>query len=364
MEKLDLALAANLKSDTISGLHYDCVSDKVSNRILNYRKIQNWENFFLASAIYSVAKAAGTGIENFHFVSAITGDMFAWFYAKDKPCDSGITNYFFNPMVVKKAYAAFGRECVYISNGQIKKEFRNVMDVIKSSVDCGIPVLAWGMGNITVNSGSRYDPLPEGSLIGGYGADDLLYVNLYLDPKKAAVDDDGYTAITDGLNTTKGLFFAGSKIEKTAMKEIYRDAVDSIHAYLTLPPSDGYVFGPAAFELWADTLLDENNFEGKTDDELGNVCWNIHCSPYCCVCTSDAYNFIKKAVEQYPDLDTAARVLPLYERMRQYKDDIWKLQGGFSPPTEKFASRQFRTQIAEILREMGKTCFSIVSCLK
>jgi hypothetical protein len=93
----------------------------------------------------TMAKATGTDIENFHFISAITGDMFAWFYAKDIPCDSGIANYFFNPMVAKKAYAAFGRECVYISNGQIKKEFRKVMNVIKSSVDRGIPVLAWAI---------------------------------------------------------------------------------------------------------------------------------------------------------------------------------------------------------------------------
>ena len=54
------------------------------------------------------------------------------------------------------------------------------MNAIKASVDKDIPVLAWGMGGVTTRTGNRWDPLPEGCLIGGYDENDMLYVNLYL----------------------------------------------------------------------------------------------------------------------------------------------------------------------------------------
>ncbi len=63
--------------------------------------------------------------------------MFTYLYSKEGPCDSGVTNYFFVPQLVKKAYAAFGYNCIYLSNTQIKKNFQAVMNAIKSSIDNG-----------------------------------------------------------------------------------------------------------------------------------------------------------------------------------------------------------------------------------
>lgn len=376
---LSIAQASAYATDTIADPFMSSEPPHTSNRIVNYRRIQPWENYFLASAICSVAVAAGAdkdalehfGSERvnsgFHFFSALTGDMFTYMYSKDGPCDSGVTNYFFIPQVVKKAYAAFGYDCIYISANQIKKDFRAVMNAIKASVDKGIPVLAWGMGNVTGKSGNRYDPLPEGSLIGGYDENDLLYVNLYTETG-TPVDADGYTAITHGLDTTYGLFFVGEQVEKTDKRQVYQSAIDSIPALLTLLPAETtqsdsnaqYVFGKTAFEMWADTLETESLFEDKTDDELNGICWNLHCSPYCCVCTSAADKFLAGAVEEYPDLTMAVKLLPLYKQMAAYKDEIWAYQGDFFPPADKFRTHEFRAHIAEILRRMGGVCDEIL----
>ena len=242
---MNLAQAAAFPTDTIADPFTGGDPPRISNRIRNYRRIQNWENYFLASAICSVAVATGADEETFstlghekvnglHFFSAITGDMFAPLYNADKQADSGITNYFFMPQVVKQAYAAFGYDCLYLSPAQIQQDFRAVMHAIKGSVDRGIPVLAWGMGNVTMGGGDRFDPLPEGCLIGGYDEDDLLYVNLYLGPERmSGVDGDGYSAISHGLDTTKGLFFVGNAIEPPDEREIYREAIARIPAWLT-----------------------------------------------------------------------------------------------------------------------------------
>jgi hypothetical protein len=358
-------------SDTIADPFMDGEPPRTSNRIKNCRRIQNWENYYLSSAICSVALATGADEEafktigreqvngGFHFFSAITGDMFTVLYATDKPCDSGLTNYFFIPQVVKKAYSAFGHDCIYLSNTQIHKDFKAVMNAIKASVDRGIPVLAWGMGNVTTGNGNHYDPLPEGCFIGGYDENDLLYVNLYLGPGQVMVDGDGYTAITHGLDTTKGLFFVGEPIGQTDMREIYRSAIESIPTFLAMPPADGYVFGKEAFEKWAGTLLDEKRFAGKTDAELSGICWDLHCSPFCNICTSAAEVFVRAAAEVY-DISLAGKLLPSYQRFMQLRQEIWALHGDFFPTMDKFRTREFRVKIAEILLRMGSVCDDIL----
>ncbi|HEX2944910.1 MAG TPA: hypothetical protein VHT96_03030 [Clostridia bacterium] len=374
-EILTMAQHAAFATDTIADPFAGGEPPRTSNRILNYRRIQNWENYFLASAICSVAKATGADEEafkaignekvnnGFHFFSAITGDMFTVLYAADKPCDSGVTNYFFVPQVIKRAYSAFGCDCIYLSNAQIQKDYRVVTNAIKASVDKGIPVLAWGMGNVTLGDGSYYDPLPEGCLIGGYDKNDILYVNLYPGPERMSVDSDGYTAVTRGLATTKGLFFVGNPIEKPDLREIYRRVIEGIPAFLAMQPADGYVFGRSAFEKWADTLLDDSRFAGKTDDELGGVCWNLHCSPYCNICTSAAEAFIRAAAEVY-NIALAKKLLPLYEGLTQLRQQIWTLHGDFFPPMDKFRTHEFRAQIAETLRRMGGLCNAILQAFE
>ena len=372
-EILTMAQYAAIASDTVADPFNGGEPPRTSNKIQEYRQIQNWENYFLCSAICSVGKKLGSDIDDFHFYSNFTGDNFTYLYAAEKgnpdnvQCDSGVTNYFFVPQFVKKAYAAFGYKCIYLSNAQIKKDFRAVMNAIKVSVDKGVPVLAWGMGNVKTGNGECYNPLPEGCLIGGYDEDDLLYVNLYMGQERlpeGSVDEYGYSAITNGLNATKGLFFAGEQIEKCDMQQVYQSVIDSIPAFLSLLPakneSGRYSFGKTAFERWAETLEEDLYFSNKTDEELGGICWNLHCSPYCCVCTSSADDFLKKAAEQFPDLTMAAKLVPLYERMKQYRDDIWALQGGFEPPMDKFRTHEFRAQIADILRKMGGLCDEIL----
>ncbi len=66
-------------------------------------------------------------------------------------------------------------------------------------------------------------------------------------------------------------------------------------------------------------------------------------------------------VEQYPDLAMAVKLLPLYQKMQDYRQKIWGLQGGFFPPMDKFRTHEFRAQIAEILRKMGGVCDEILA---
>ncbi len=378
-EILTMAKQAAFESDIITDPLAGGEPPRTSNKISDYRRIQNWENYFLCSAICSVGKALGSEIDDFHFYANFTGDNFTYLYAAEKgnpknlQCDSGVTNYFFAPQLVKKAFAAVGYDCIYLSGAQIKKDFRAAMNAIKVSIDKKIPVIAWSMGGVTTSSGNHWDPLPEGCLIGGYDENDVLYVNLYLGQErlpKGSLDEYGYSTIKNGLETTQGIFIAGEKIENIDMRRIYQSVIDSIPNFLTLQNaqsiwSDGsYSFGKTAFEVWADTLETDSYFEDKNDKELGDICWNLHCSPYCCVCTSNADEFFKKTAERYPDIKMASELASLYGKIKRYRDDIWSLQGGFFPPMDKFRTHGFRSQIADILRKMGGVCDEILKAFE
>ena len=157
-----IAQYATFVTDTIADPFTGGEPPRMSNKITEYKKIEPWQNYFLCSAICSVGLKLGSEIDDFHFYANFTGDNFTYLYAAEKgnpnnvQCDSGVTIYFFLPQFVKKAYATFGYNCIYISNAQIKKDFRVVMNAIKASVDKGIPVLAWSIGGVVQNANCRY----------------------------------------------------------------------------------------------------------------------------------------------------------------------------------------------------------------
>jgi len=373
MPERRLATAPSIGSDAAPERPAGGGPPRASNRVRGYRRIGAHENFFLCSAICSAGKALGSDIDDLLFYAAHTGDLFTPLYAAEAgnpdnlPCDSGLTNYFFDPLAVKKAFAAMGRGCVYLSNAKIREDFRAAMDAVKASVDRGVPVVAWGMGNVITRSGTRHDPMGEGCLIGGYEGDTLL-VNLYPGPERlpeGSVDADGYSAIEGGLDTALGLFFAGERLAGHDPRAVCQEAIRSIPLFLSLAPARGYegrayAFGQRAFEAWAQTLLDDRLVEGRNEAQLREAWWNLHGSPYCCVCTAAAWDFVGKAAETYSDMDIARRLLPLYGKLREGKDELWALAGGFWVPADVFATRGFRAGAAEILRRMGGVCAEIL----
>jgi hypothetical protein len=152
------------------------------------------------------------------------------------------------------------------------------------------------------------------------------------------------------------------------MRQLYTDAIISIPTFLTLPVFESYLngkyaFGKAAFEVWADTLETDDYFVGKTDAELADIRWNLHTSPYCNVCTSTAYDFIKNVAVAYPDMEMAVKLLPLYKQMNDCKDAIWEMQGGFEPSDDNLRSPAFRREIAAIIRKMGGICVVALSTM-
>ncbi len=342
--------------------------------ITDYRRIWNWENFFLDSAIYSVGRSVGISYaDELQPVKAVTGDLFAYMYSDVQPCDSGLTNYVFMPEAVERAYAMFGYGCVYLSRDAVNADLSAALAQIRASIDKGVPVLAWGCGGVVMRGGGEWNPLPEGCLIGGY-EDNLLYVNLYPGEERLAetsaagrpgVDAYGYTAIDaeKALATSYGIFILGDKLAGQNETEWYSRFVRSIPGYLTMPERDGWLFGKAAFDKWCAVLLEDANWQSEAMAEAN--CWDKHCSAYCALCTSIGLReggitpFMEKMAAALPDLPEAAAIVPLFARLQALNQRIWDTHGGFMPPAERLATRAFREELARILGEMGQICEEI-----
>lgn len=364
-------------SDTPEGSRYEVWIPirRISNRIRNYRRIENWENFFLDSAIYSVAVALDVEYDNgFTPIAGVTGDLFTYMYSHTAPCDSGVTNYVVMPEVVPAAFASFGYDCEYLSPEQIQADLPSALAKIRASVDRGIPVLAWGIGGVPGMDGSGYDILDEGALIGGY-EEDCLLVQLYPGAERLAplsfggrpgVDEDGYTALPleDALTGTHGIFIAGTKNTLKTPDAVHREAVSSIPRWLTLPPTGEWIFGKAAFARWAEVLLDD--IVWQTPDE--DLIWNRHCSPYCALCTSigsfggdsRVVDYLKRAAAACPDLTIISALLPQYRKLSELSQQIWDIHGGFMPPAEKMRDHGYRVRLAAVLGKMGDCCEEIL----
>ncbi|MBQ4574636.1 MAG: hypothetical protein IJA85_05495 [Clostridia bacterium] len=370
-DRFDAAEESGLSDNTTGG----------SGRIKHYRRIGNWENFFLDSAIYSVAQSLGIEyISGFTPISAITGDLFTYMYSDTLPCDSGITNYIVMPEVVLNVFDSLGYGCEYLSREEINIDLPRALKKIRASVDRGIPVLAWGVGGVVASSGTRYDPMPEGALIGGY-EDDILFINLYPGAERLAetshggrpgVDEDGYTAIpaADALATTNGIFIALQQIKPTDPSVVYRDAIMSIPHWLTMKPTDGYVFGRVAFERWAEVLLNDENWQ--TPEMCAANMWDKHCCAFCSICTSvgvatgegRAVDYLNEVLEVCPEFEIVNELLPHYRKMRQLSQQIWDTHGGFEAPADKMADHSYRAGLAGILAEMSMCCDEILKIFK
>jgi len=111
-EILSLAQYSSYESDSVTRLLGGAESPRVSNKIKEYKKIESWQNYFLCSGICSIGLKLGSDIHDYHFYANFTGDNFTYLYSEkvgnlnNLQCDSGVTNYFFTPQFVKKAFAA------------------------------------------------------------------------------------------------------------------------------------------------------------------------------------------------------------------------------------------------------------------
>ena len=237
------------------------------------------------------------------------------------------------------AFKAAGRN--YKLYGENEKS--KYLDVIKSELDCGRPVIALGV----------VGP-PEPGIVTGYreNGETLLGWSLFQDYEDCDTDEAGYFIKNDWLGGTETIMSISEEISVLATdKEILENAymlmtTDKIECYHS--PDDLHYGAQAAYEAWAAMLesadylngMDEGAFEACQCDQEGMLESRAYAATY-----------MESLAGKYPHLAAllkkCARLLKsaadCATEMRTLREDH-----NFA---EFFASPEHRTQIATLIRK-------------
>jgi len=159
------------------------------------------------------------------------------------------------------AFKAVGREFKILDKKTCKFQKEDFIDLIKSEIDEGRPVIALGV----------VGP-PEASIITGYrdNCNTLLGWSLFQDnmefAKDISFDETGYFICNNWWENTEAVMAIGEEITSmTSVKEILENAyylmtTDTIHT----GEGNTYFGSQKAYSAWAEAMSDESNFSDKT----------------------------------------------------------------------------------------------------
>ncbi|MCL1887830.1 MAG: hypothetical protein FWF96_03035, partial [Kiritimatiellaeota bacterium] len=320
---------------------------KTANKIAGIRRLwhdMKSENFYLEGCLTAVMKAVGENPRyDYPFFLALCGGFFTQVYRHDDgpDCRTAGATTVFDPGLVGRVMDLCGYSCVYMDRATIQSHPALVMDVVKTAIDKGIPVISKGIGNAQIG-GTFHEELAEWCNIGGYTKDGALLVNVYFE--NIPTDEHGYIEIKDGLSKSRGLFVLGEKKAGPEYGDILKRAFNDIPVFLTRPDKDGFSFGKKAFYAWADMLEDEKMEaeEAQGRDFASSVVYETiayYFREHCAGLTRDI-----------PDFGLAQKVHAAFQKMHRAPKPATK---GYFSSREEMADMEFRRERAKWARGVG-----------
>ena len=316
------------------------------------------ENYMFPSCMRSAMYALGEDkAMDFLFFAGVCGDLFTqtWCFPKWQYNDSysNVCHQTVEP--IKAAFNACGYEFEYVPASEIQKSKSKYVQKIVESIDKGIPVLTFGI----------VGP-PICSIIFGYdeSGDVLIGWSQFTDehvegdhPTEAYFSEN-YFQKRNGLDKSDALIFIGNKKQPSDITGCIRASILSIPKYANLSATERTVFGKAAFEEWADTLLDDTCFQSEMDlvyplDTYGSCVVQIGTNMHY------MQKYLLRASEVCPD------ILPLidelknaYQRVQGSLKNVTDFQGGYFFDADKNAllRKDFRDRLSELIRDLG-SCY-------
>ena len=308
------------------------------------------ENFYLEGCLTAVMNAIGENPKyDYPFFLALCGGFFTQpycHYSNHADASAGFTSAF-NPGLVKHVCKLCGYDCMYIDCDTINGYYDLVMDVIKTTVNKGVPVITKGIGNARCGK-TFYDPLPEWSNIGGYNNNDVLLVNVY--PEGIPTDEYGYIEIKDGLKKSRGLFVLKDKFIEPDINDLLKQALYSIPVLISMPEIDGYSFGQKAYYDWADGLLTDEDF---TEENIcSGISWKKQNGPFVANATMGYYfrEHYDRVFSGIKDRELVKKVKEIYSKMGHVPYPQTK---EFFVTNEEIANPEMRKALSEKWRIVG-----------
>jgi len=284
---------------------------------------------------------------NYHSVMGISGAAFRFVLARDiwYPGNYGIQNFTEKPdEPIHRALAAAGRRADVHECRSSDDDRKRIM----SSIDKGIPVLAFGAVGPS-----------DCVLVTGYDDDGdvLLGWSTYQDiPDDHDIPHDplGYFRKPDWHANTRGYVILGDKHQPIEPRRIYRDSLELAHRVITTPALGDRTCGLKALGTWSEAMGDDANI--PVDDEtMGWRYLGYGVNTMMLTDQLSAVPFLKEAASALPEisdlLNPAVQAYELNtETIQQAKALI---ADDFSPRAiGRFRDSTVRKEYAELMMEI------------
>lgn len=307
----------------------------------------NGEMCEFASCLVSAMKCLGEDAA-YSYVMGVSGAAFRFALEPKNWAFSnwGITNFTedkYEP--IRRAFSAVGHSYRVFERGEPDEDRARIME----SIECGVPVIAFGV-----------IPTADCSIITGYdeGGDVLLGWSTFQD-----IPDDhnhphdplGYMRKPDWHADTRGYILIGGTTERRPRRQVYLDALRwAIEVARTPRVGDRYT-GLAALDVFADEMEDDRYFPSNNPDVIGHRYLSILCNLMMLDDHKSASPFLKQVVDGEFDLGPEVlRAAESYEHVSRLRGNLGKLlKEDFSPEQQaKLPDPKFRRWYALVIREI------------
>ena len=279
---------------------------------------------------------------------------------------------------VESVFAKCGYAATYVLGQELSKNKEMYKQTLMAYIDKGIPVIAWGSHPTAIVgvfvgyeeygktllyiTGNKNEP--ERISFGAALSDDPDRIN---ENNMKTTDFAAGLTLPDGSGLQGGWVFVGDKVQTRPIADIYREALQGIHAIMTKKP-DTFAYGPEALRAWAGAI-ETGWFENVKPDEFDG--WGMHTNFICVLATNGSciHNFLWRAKLLNPDMTYLDDIDKLYKRTA----DIWNndngndleaLGGGFNVTLEALQNKEKRNKIAAKINEAADCMDEVVWILQ
>ncbi len=256
-------------------------------------------------------------------------------------------------MPFELAFKAVGRKFKILYKKTCKFEKEDFINLIKSEIDEGRPVIALGV----------VGP-PEASIITGYrdNCNTVLGWSLFQDnmefAKDVSFDESGYFICDNWWENTEAVMSIGEEISSlTSVKEVLENAYYLMTTEtVRIGEGDTFLGGQKAYSAWADAMSDESNFSDKT--QLSLIMEHIMCFGDAATMVGEgrsyAAGYINWLGETNPKVSEECKSCAGF--LKAAADCVTKMEnvlGGFGGEEvlNKLTEKENREKIASLIRE-------------
>lgn len=287
-----------------------------------------------------------TTLFTYDFFAGLAGDDFVMCYGNNENFNDCVSVCTDSASFLARISGMIGLEYQLVTHSVWTKTPKPYFDLLKQSIDRGIPVLSAG----TLEN-RNYDLI-------------ISYDDTTMKCHISCGDDVQYGEDIPFPELKCDLIFINQLPIISSLADVYRQAVMQIPALMTAKPTkDGVYFGAEAYQKWAEDTVNGryDSYTAETFDAWKH--WHIY---ICNLATNARHgtNFLHQAQEQNPDMTFIPELLSLLDENTAVWNELEALGGGFNCTIDTLHDHKKAENIANTILKLKNSNEKIIHLIR